>query len=104
IYGFSGAAPVGPTAAMLLNKYFDGGASEFATGRVSARLLRTFSRNGMTQTHGVSGSPTESAYRTQICQLFDDRLTGAEKLRAIHQMMQGDKADARAVLDRIEKL
>jgi hypothetical protein len=104
IYGFSGAAPVGPTAAMLLNRYFDGGAADFGTGRVSARLLRTFSRNGMTHTRGVSGSASQSAYRAQLCQLFDDRLGAAQKLRAIHRMMQGDRADARAVLDRIEKL
>jgi len=44
------------------------------------------------------------AYRTQICQLFDDRLAPARKLAAIHRMMQGDRANAHAVVDRVEKL
>ena len=36
IYGFSGPAPVGATAAMLLNRYFDTGATnEIGTGRTS---------------------------------------------------------------------
>lgn len=104
IYGFSSSAPVGPTAAMLLDKYFDSGPSEIGTGRVSQRLLRTFSRNHITYTSGIRGEPAQMAYRSQICQLFDDRLTPAKKLAAIHRMMQGEHADARAVLDRIEKL
>ena len=105
IYGFSSSAPVGPTAAMLLNRYFDAGpTSDFASGRPNARLLRIFARNSMTYTTGVRESPADAAYRGQICQLFDDRLSGGQKLAAIHRMLQGDKADARAVLDRIEKL
>lgn len=104
IYGFSSSAPVGPTASMLLNKYFDAGAArEFGGGRPSAKLLQVFSRNSMTYT-SASETPAEAAYRGRICQLFDDRLGAAQKLGAIHRMMQGDKGDARAVLDRIEKL
>jgi hypothetical protein len=104
IYGFSSSAPVGPTAAMLLNRYFDSGPSEIGTGRVSQRLLRTFSRNNISHARGSGGDPVQAAYRAQICQLFDDRLTPARKLAAIHRMMQGDRGDARAVVDRIEKL
>jgi hypothetical protein len=105
IYGFSSAAPVGSTAAMLLGKYFDaGGAGEIARGRASATLLRIFGRNSIAHARGVSDSPADSAYRRQICQLFDDRLSAAQKLDAIHRMMQSDQADARAVLGRIEKL
>src|SRR6185369_10390883 len=48
IYGFSSSAPVGATAAMLLNRHFDATASLFGTGRTSARLLSAFSRNHMT--------------------------------------------------------
>ncbi len=104
IYGFSSSAPVGPTAAMLLNKYFDAGAArDFGSGRPSAKLLQIFSRNSMTHTN-ASETPAEAAYRGQICQLFDDRLGAAQKLGAIHRMMQSDKGDARAVIDRVEKL
>ena len=104
IYGFSSSAPVGPTAAMLLNRYFDSGSSDFGTGRVSQRLLRTFSHNNITHTSGIRNDAPQMAYRTQICQLFDDRLAPSRKLAAIHRMMQGDRGDARAVLDRVEKL
>jgi dihydroxyacetone kinase DhaKLM complex PTS-EIIA-like component DhaM len=89
---------------MLINRYFDAGAREIGSGRVSQRLLRIFGRNSMSYTRGSAGEPAQAAYRAQICQLFDDRLTPARKLAAIHRMMQADKADARAVLDRIEKL
>ena len=105
IYGFSSSAPVGPTAAMLLNRYFDsGGGGHFGTGQPSAKLLSIFSRNSMTHTSGARESPREAAYRGQICQLFDDRLSAGQKLAAIHRMMQAEGADARAVVDRIEKL
>ena len=104
IYGFSSSAPVGPTAAMLLNRYFDSGPSEIGSGRVSQRLLRTFSRNSMSYTSGVRTDRTQMAYRSQICQLFDDRLSAARKMEAIHRMMRGEHADARAVLDRVDKL
>ena len=104
IYGFSSSAPVGPTAAMLLNRYFDSGPNEIGSGRVSQRLLRTFSRNNITHTSGIRNDPSQMAYRTQICQLFDDRLAPARKLAAIHRMMQGDRANAHAVVDRVEKL
>ncbi len=104
IYGFSSSAPVGPTAAMLLNRYFDGGNAEVGSGRVSARLLKAFSANSMTQARGVGDSPTESAHRREVCQLFDDRLSPARKLTAIHHMLRADGADARALLDRAEKL
>lgn len=103
IYGFSSSAPVGPTAAMLLNRFFDSGGG-VGSGRVSPRLLKAFSANSMTYARGVADSPTESARRTQICQLFDDRLTPARKLAAIHTMIKGEATDARAVLDRVEKL
>jgi len=50
IYGFYSSAPVGPTAAMLLNRYFDnGGAGAFATGNLNERLLRIFGHNHMTR-------------------------------------------------------
>jgi hypothetical protein len=100
IYGFSSSAPVGPTAAMLLNRYFDSGPNEIGTGQVSQRLLRIFSKNSINHTRGGG----DTAYRAQMCQLFDDRLTPASKLAAIHRMMSGDKVDARAMVDRIEKL
>jgi hypothetical protein len=103
IYGFSSAAPVGPTAAMLLNKYFDGGAHAFGSGRPDARMLRMFSRNSMTLTPGLRGEESASR-RRQVCTFYDERLAAAEKLRKVHAMMRRDLGEARQYFGRIEKL
>jgi len=105
IYGFYSSAPVGPTAAMLLNKYFDGGgAGNFATGNLNERLLRIFGRNHMTRVAGVREGEPQYAYRREVCQFFDERRRGADKLRFVHRLLQGDMARARGFFKRIEKL
>ena len=101
IYGFSSAAPVGPTAAMLLNKYFDGGGRDFATGRPSAGLLRAFSRNSMVRVAGVRDGEPLAASRRQICGFFDERKSAAQKVQFVHEML---RADPGAQFDRVEKL
>jgi hypothetical protein len=104
IYGFSSSAPVGPTAAMLLNRYFDSSKGEIATGRPSSRLLQVFSKNSMTSTSGVRDNEPQAAYRQQVCQFFDERQSAAQKLTFIHSLMRRDINEARASFDRIEKL
>ncbi|MEO7742941.1 MAG: hypothetical protein ABIR98_08400 [Usitatibacter sp.] len=103
IYGFSGAAPVGPTAAMLLNKYFDGGVRGFATGQPSAGLLRAFSRNSMVRVAGVRDGEPLAASRKQICGFFDDRKSAAQKAEFVHGVLRSE-AGAGALFDRIEKM
>jgi hypothetical protein len=103
IYGFSSSAPVGPTAAMLLNRYFDGGgAGGFATGQGNSRLLKVFARNSMTKVAGVRES--ESSYRSQVCRFFDERQAAADKVRFVHTLMRRDMVEARQFFQRIEKL
>ena len=104
IYGFSSAAPVGTTAAMLLNRYFDSGSAHVASGRPSTKLLSIFGRNSMVATEGERDSEGKAAYRGQICQFFDERQSAAHKLRFIHTLMRRDMATAYAFLARIEKL
>ena len=101
IYGFSGPAPVGPTAAMLLNRYFDsGGGSSFGSGVHDSRLLAAFSRNGMTR---VSGTGSEgAAHRARVCKFFDERTTPASKLDFSHALLRD--TDVRDYLKRIETL
>ena len=101
IYGFSSSAPVGPTAAMLLNRYFDaGGAGAFATGGHNSRLLSVFSRNAMTR---VSGAGNERAeHRGRICRFFDERTTPAAKLAYAHELLKD--ADIGEYTRRIEAL
>jgi hypothetical protein len=101
IYGFSGPAPVGPTAAMLLNRYFDsGGGRTFGSGAHDSRMLSVFARNGMTR---VSGTGAEgAAHRARVCRFFDERTTPAAKLAFAHALMRDSQI--RDYLKRIETL
>jgi len=101
IYGFSSSAPVGPTAAMLLNRYFDGGgAGAFATGAPNTRLLSVFARNSMTR---VSGEGHAGAgERARICRFYDERTTPAAKLAFAHSLLRDGDIDA--YLRRVESL
>jgi hypothetical protein len=101
IYGFSSSAPVGPTAAMLLNKYFDGGGRGFATGKPNAGLLKSFSRNSMVRVAGVREGEPLAASRRQICGFFDERKSAAQKLAFVHEVL---RLEAGGQLDRVEKL
>jgi len=101
IYGFSSSAPVGPTAAMLLGRYFASAApGEIFTGRPSPRLLSIFSRNSMTVTSGQR----DSAQRRDICQFYDKRLAGAQKVAFVHGLMRREMPEVKSYLERIEKL
>ena len=105
IYGFSGPAPVGPTAAALINRYFDTGAKgEIASGHPSSRLLSAFSRNSMVAIPGLREHDARMAHRAQVCQFYDERRSAAQKLTAIHAMMTRDMGEARAFFERIENL
>jgi len=101
IYGFSAAAPVGPVAAMLLDRYFDGGARDVGSGRASPRLLRTFAPHGLVATRGVGDADVD---RRRSCMFFDARLAPARKLASIHALMQQDMRAAGASFERIDRL
>lgn len=104
IYGFYSSAPVGPTAAMLLDKYFDrGGARDFGSGRPSASLMQVFGHNHITRTNGVTPSEPMSAYRQQVCKFFDERLSPADKLAYVHALF-GNEANIPTFFERVEKL
>jgi hypothetical protein len=103
IYGFSGPAPVGPTAAMLLNRYFDSGPrDEIGTGHPSSRMLSTFSRNHMVSIPGLRPGDARMSYRRQVCGFYDERQGAGQKLAAIHAMMKRDMNEARGFFERIE--
>ena len=75
IYGFSSVAPLGPTAAGILNRYFQtAGTSEIATGRPSARLLGQFAAHSLTVTRGMTDADPHAGVRRDVCQFADDRI------------------------------
>jgi hypothetical protein len=104
IYGFSSKAPVGPTAASLLDRYFQAGANgEIGSGRASARMLGRFAANSMVVTSGLRDSDPYAAHRRDVCQFANDRLSPAQKLAFVHQLLGREMAEVRMFLDRIEK-
>ncbi|HZQ59838.1 MAG TPA: hypothetical protein VFC24_00735 [Casimicrobiaceae bacterium] len=104
IYGFSSVAPLGPTAASFLNRYFhSGGSSEVASGHPSARLVGSFSGHSLTVVRGLKDTDPQAAYRRDVCQFFDDRLSPAQKLRFVHDLLHRDPGEVRMWLDRIER-
>jgi hypothetical protein len=104
IYGFSSVAPLGPTAASLLQRHFQsGGAGEIGTGRTSARLLGGFAGHSMVAVNGVTAGDPMAAHRQDICQFSDDRLSAAQKLDFIHEVLHRETAEVRMFLERIER-
>ena len=105
IYGFSSVAPLGPTAAMLLGRYFQPSSiGEVGSGRASPRLLGHFASESMITVSGLSESDPRAAHRREVCQFIDDRSAPAEKLGFIHDLLQRDMAEVRMFLERIEGL
>ncbi len=105
IYGFSAVAPLGPIAAATLTSYFRArGAREIGQGRASAALLGQFAPHGMSVARGMTDADPHAAVRQDVCQFVDDRLSDAERLAFVHQLLQRDTGQARVHLDRIRRI
>jgi len=104
IYGFSSVAPLGPTAASLLQRHFQAvGSANVGKGRTNAQLLGGFAGHSMVSTSGLTGGDPQAAHRQDVCQFSNDRLATAQKLEFIHQLFKRDMAEVRMFLDRIER-
>jgi hypothetical protein len=104
IYGFSSKAPLGPTAASTLDRYFQSGASgEIGSGRASPKLLSLFAPSSMTVATGSSNADPHAGFRQDVCHFSDDRLSPAQKLGFVHQLLNREMAEVRMFLDHIEK-
>ncbi|HUR90625.1 MAG TPA: hypothetical protein VMZ74_16190 [Ramlibacter sp.] len=104
IYGFASVAPLGPVAAGLLNRYFQGaGAGEVGKGHTSGRLLSQFSQHRLVATRGMATGDPLAGLRRDVCMLADDRLSIAQRADGIHQLLGGPTAQARLLIDRIEE-
>ena len=103
LYGFSSKAPLGPSAAETLERYFHaGGAADFGSGRASERLLNLFASVSMTVASGMTDGDPNIAHRRAVCRLADDRLTTAQKIDFVHEVLRGDAAEVRMFLDHLE--
>jgi hypothetical protein len=57
----------------------------------------------MTATAGLSDSDARPVCRRDECQLSDDRLSPAQKLGFVHEVLRRDMAEVRMFLDHLEK-
>ncbi|HVO90846.1 MAG TPA: hypothetical protein VMV45_20075 [Casimicrobiaceae bacterium] len=104
IYGFSSKAPLGPSAANVLERYFQaGGSVDFGSGRPSAKLLSLFAPVSMTATAGMTDADPNIAFRRDVCRLEDQRVTAAGKVDFVHDVLGRDMAEVRMFLDHLEK-
>jgi hypothetical protein len=104
IYGFSSKAPLGATAGPMLERYLRaGGTAEIGSGRASSKLLGVFAPSSMTVAAGATDGDAQAPFRRDACRFVDDRLTAAQKLRFVHELLDRDMAEVRLFLDRIEK-
>ena len=104
IYGFSSVAPLGPLAATYLDRYFQaGGAREVAAGKPSARLLAYFPGHSLTLTRGSLDSDPDAAFRRDVCQFLDDRISPVQRAQFVHALLHRDMAEVRLFLDRLER-
>jgi hypothetical protein len=104
IYGFSSSAPLGPAAASTLSRYFQAtGTGEVGSGHGSRRMLSHFAPQGMTVAQGMTDADPHAGMRQDVCQFADDRLSDAQKVLFVHQLLQRETAEARMFLDRIER-
>ena len=104
IYGFSGAAPLGATAASIIDRYFAAGGPPIATGKPNGQLLRQFAFNHMVRIEGVRDGDPQAEYRREVCQFYDTRSPAAKKLAFVHELLRRDPREVRSFFERIEKL
>jgi hypothetical protein len=104
IYGFSSVAPLGPEAAIYLQRYLAAtGGAEIGRGRQSPRLLASFAGRAMAVTTGLRAWEPQTSHRADVCRFADDRLLVAERLAFVHELLRRDAAEVRMFLDRLEK-
>jgi voltage-gated potassium channel Kch len=104
IYGFSSKAPLGPTAAPMLNRYFQtASAGEIGSGRPSSKLLGLFTPSSMSVSAGLTDADPDAGFRRDVCHFSDDRLSSAQKVGFVHELLNRDMAEVRMFLDHIER-
>jgi hypothetical protein len=88
---------------MLARHFESGNGIEIGSGAVSPTLLARFSNTGMVVTDGRPGSDALAGARRDVCRYYDDRLTSAQKLGAIRNVLSRESDEVRMAFPRIEK-
>ena len=109
IYGFSSKAPLGATAAPLLERYFQsagatgGSLPAIGSGRADAKLLGLFARSSMTIAGGLTEQEPQADARRDACRFADDDAPAAAKVAFAHDVLRRDMAEVRMSLAMLEK-
>ena len=104
IYGFSSLAPYGRVAGPMLSRHFQNASSdEIGSGRVNAKLLALFAPASMVVTGGMRDGDSNADYRAEACRYYDDRLSTAERLNFLHELMGREMPEVRMAFERVEK-
>jgi len=104
IYGFSSLAPYGRVAGPMLARHFQGnGSDDIGSGRVNSKLLAMFAPSSMVVTTGQRESDANADYRAEACRYYDDRLSAADRIRFMHELLGRDMPQVRVAFDRVEK-
>ena len=104
IYGFSSVAPLGPVSAPILDRYFrTTGTREIGSGRPSRRLLDQYASHSMSVIQGITPSDPHFQARQDMCRFTDERLSDADKLAFVHEILQRHVGEARLYLSRIQR-
>jgi hypothetical protein len=104
LYGFSSVAPLGPTAAVYLERYFQsGGARELSSGKPTSKILGYFPGHSLTLTRGSTDADPDARFRADTCEFLDDRLSPVQRATFVHRLLGRDMAEVRLFLDRLER-
>lgn len=87
-----------------MSSYFRAnGPDEIGRGRASSHLLDHFAPYGMTMARGMTDQDQHAAVRRDVCQFADERLSDAQKLAFVHQLLQRPMGQAQPYLDRMQR-
>jgi hypothetical protein len=104
LYGFSSKAPLGRTAGPLLERHFQSTPpTDVASGRVSGKLVGLFAPSSMTVAAGLTDADSHASFRADVCHFSDDRLSDAQKLAFVHDLLRREMAEVRMFLDHLER-
>lgn len=104
IYGFSSLAPYGRVAGPMLSRYFqNANGDEIGSGRLSPKLLAMFAPSSMVVTGGQRETDANADYRAEACRYYDDRISIAERVGFVHELLGREMPQVRIAFDRVEK-
>jgi hypothetical protein len=101
IYGFSSKAPLGRYAGPVLDRWFQT-SPEIGSGKVNTKLLGLFGAVSMTATAGTTDNDAQAAIRADACKFVDNRLSPAQKVEFLHELLRRDVSEVHFLLEQLE--